>query len=139
MNGRETSVSVMNGHNRTSGSGNFTIGDERDIRSRPLYLSGFRLDDRTVGVYGTHMTNRNAHHTGQRIRIVAPTRTRRHAVDFPGWGADNYADFLLPIEVGMTGVITSVESHGINPWTRYSIRFDDGTTTHGIVPDVIGR
>lgn len=78
------------------------------------------------------MTNVNAHHQGRKVVALA-TRTRRHAVDFPGWGAANYADFLLPIPEGTAGVITAVNSHGSNPWTRYNVRFTDGTTASNLI------
>lgn len=73
---------------------------------------------------------------GDKGRRVVLIRTRRvlHQ-DFPGWGADNYADFLVDRDPGLEGVITSVESHGSNPWTRYTVRFDDGTRASGLAPD----
>jgi hypothetical protein len=69
---------------------------------------------------------------GRRVTALV-TKVRRRAVDFPGWGAADYAEFLLPIPEGLAGVITRVESHGSNPWTRYSVRFDDGTTASGLI------
>ena len=75
--------------------------------------------------------NIHGNRKGMKVRGL-DTRHRRRAVDFPGWGADNYADFLLPIPQGLTGTVTSVESHGSNPWTRYSVRFDDGTAASGL-------
>lgn len=70
---------------------------------------------------------------GRRV-ISRETRVRRLAVDFPGWGAENYADFLLPTPAGLPGTVTHVESHGSNPWTRYTVRYDDGTRSSGLVP-----
>lgn len=61
----------------------------------------------------------------------------RLAVDFPGWGADNYADFLIPLEDGLRGEITSVESHGAFPYTRYTVRFEDGTRASGLDPQIL--
>lgn len=75
--------------------------------------------------------NIHSHHKGREV-VALETRHRRLAVDFPGWGADNYRDFLLPIPAGLTGVVTTVESHGSNPWTRYTVRFDDGTRASGL-------
>jgi len=77
------------------------------------------------------MPNIHDHHLGRPVRALT-TRTRALAVDFPGWGAPNYADFLVPILEGAHGVVTSVESHGSNPWTRYTIRFADGTRASGL-------
>jgi hypothetical protein len=74
-------------------------------------------------------------HDGDKGRPVTAlaTKHRRLAVDFPGWGAVNYGEFLLPIPEGLAGVVTYVESHGSNPWTRYCVRFEDGTTASGLV------
>lgn len=69
---------------------------------------------------------------GRPVRALA-TRHRRLAVDFPGWGDPGYASYLLPIPEGLPGAITGVESHGANPWTRYTVRFADGTTASGLV------
>lgn len=55
--------------------------------------------------------------------------------DFPGWGHPDAVSYLREIPAGLAGVITQVESHGSNPWTRYSIRYP-GLTTHGAVPGV---
>lgn len=74
-------------------------------------------------------------HDGNKGKTVIGLNTdhRRLAVDFPGWGADNYADFLLPITDDLTGTVTDVESHGNAPYTRYGVRFTDGTRAHGLV------
>jgi hypothetical protein len=80
--------------------------------------------------------NIHAHHTGRRVEVVTP-QGNVLAADFPGWGADNYADFLVPMEAGLTGTITNVESHGMNPWTRYTVAFDNGTRTFGLDPATI--
>lgn len=34
---------------------------------------------------------------------------------------------------GLTGVVRVVESHGSNPWTRYTVRFDDGGYASGLI------
>jgi len=36
---------------------------------------------------------------------------------------------------GDEGVIRNVESHGSNPWTRYSIVLDSGLSASGIADD----
>lgn len=78
------------------------------------------------------MGNINDHRKGARV-ISRETTRRRLAADFPGWGAANYEAHLLPLTGGLLGTVTSVESHGSNPWTRYSVRFDDGTSASGLV------
>jgi hypothetical protein len=72
------------------------------------------------------------HRTGQRV-ITLACKHRRLAVNFPGWGAPDYADYLLPIPAGLTGTVTAVESHGSNPWTRYTVKLDDGTRIIGAI------
>ena len=68
---------------------------------------------------------------GARITALG-SKTRRLAVNFPGWGDPNYANYLMSVPAGLIGEVTSVESHGSNPWTRYSVRFTDGTTASGM-------
>jgi len=82
--------------------------------------------------------NINAHLKGSKV-VAVETSHRRLAVNFPGWGAPDYVDYLLPIPAGMTGVITDVESHGSNPYTRYGVEFADGTTAHGLMMDTDAR
>ena len=41
---------------------------------------------------------------------------------------------VMHVEDGRTGVITEVVSHGNNPWTRYNVRWDDGSVSYSIVP-----
>lgn len=60
------------------------------------------------------------------------TTHRRFPVDFSGWGAPDAAAQLLPIPAGLHGVITRVEHHGIAPFTRYSVEFEDGTRASGL-------
>lgn len=71
---------------------------------------------------------------GTRVIAVAGAKNTRFPVNFPGWGTPNAADTLLPWVEGMTGVVSFVESHGMNPWTRFSVRWSDGTRSSGIVP-----
>lgn len=68
-----------------------------------------------------------------RLVVARETSTRRLAVNFPGWDSPDYERFLLEIPTGLTGRITNVEHHGSNPWTRYGVRFSDGTTAHGLI------
>lgn len=65
--------------------------------------------------------------------VTLTTRTRRLAPDFPGWDHPNYGDYLLDIPAGLRGTITGVESHGSNPWTRYTVQFEDGSRASGLV------
>lgn len=78
------------------------------------------------------MGNVNAYRKGQRVVSIA-SRRNRLAADFPGWGAADAYDFLVPMTAGLVGTVTSVESHGSNPWTRYVVEFDDGTRGIGLV------
>jgi len=71
---------------------------------------------------------------GTRVRTLAGIQTRRYAVDFPGWDSPNAQEFLLPTPARLVGTVTCVEQHGSNPWTRYSIKFDDGTRVSGLDP-----
>jgi len=58
------------------------------------------------------------------------------AADFPGWEADNYPDFLLRIEAGERAVVTGSSSHGSFPYTRYHVRFDDGSHAYNVEPQI---
>ena len=69
---------------------------------------------------------------GTRIKTTANVQMLRLVVDFPGWGAPNYADHLLPIPGDLLGTVTTIESHGIAPFTRYTVKFDDGTRSSGM-------
>lgn len=78
------------------------------------------------------MTNINAHHKGHRVTTTKPMRFL--AADFPGWGDPNYADYFVDLPAGQHGVISDVESHGSNPWTRYTILLDNNCRTSGVYP-----
>lgn len=67
------------------------------------------------------------------IRIVTTRDQRFRTPDFPGWGDPDYADHLVDLPAGQTGVITGKESHNSNPWTRYSIKLDSGHRASGRV------
>lgn len=74
------------------------------------------------------MGNVNDHMKGAAVVVREAVRGNYLAEDFPGWGAPNYEDFLVPLTeaAGLSGIVTSVNSHGSNPWTRYSIRLENG-------------
>lgn len=84
------------------------------------------------------MSNVNDFRQGHQVVVRADARGNYLSADFPGWGAENYADHLIPIAsaAGMTGTVTSVNSHGSNPWTRYSVRLADGGHMIDGVPGV---
>lgn len=66
--------------------------------------------------------NVNQHHVG---RLVRKLETCRFVP-------------LADVPVGAVGRVTSVESHGANPWTRYVIEYTVGGVTHrgwGQCPD----
>ena len=79
------------------------------------------------------MSRTNDLRPGTRVRVLPTFGGNVLDAEFPGWGADNYGDFLRPPTADMTGVVRDVEKHGSNPWTRYSLRFDDGSGTSGAV------
>jgi hypothetical protein len=70
---------------------------------------------------------------GTEVITLADVKIRRFAADFPGWHVPNYVDFLLPTPAGMRGRIISVNHHGHRPWTRYSVRLEDGTHLSDVV------
>lgn len=75
------------------------------------------------------MRNINDHHKSRAVKTLA-TRHRRLAANFPGWGIEYNSSldkFLLDTPAGIAGHVTHVESHGMNPWTRYTILFEDGS------------
>jgi hypothetical protein len=84
------------------------------------------------------MSNVNDFRRGATVRIREDAPGNYFPTDFPGWGTPNAADHLRPMteRAGQLATVTSVESHGSNPWTRYSIRFADGAHTGGTIPGV---
>jgi hypothetical protein len=83
------------------------------------------------------MTNINDFRKGQsivtkasHIKVLLPT--------FPGWGApvEEYSQHIAPLPVGMAGRVQHVNSHGSNPWTRYSVLLEDGSR---LIDGVAGR
>lgn len=77
--------------------------------------------------------NVNDFRMGHKV-VSRSTRVRRLSKDFPGWGAEGYQDHLLDTPAGIVGVVEAVNSHGSNPWTRYVIRFEDGSRGIDLVP-----
>ena len=77
--------------------------------------------------------NINDYRKGQKVKTLPTARVRRRAEDFPGWGDPDYAKHLLAPVPGMTGVCTDVESHGSRPWTRYGVRYEDGSRSNGLI------
>ena len=66
---------------------------------------------------------------GRRVRMVAGSTHRR----FPaGWNGDWDNVGWLDPQPGLAGTVAGVESHGSNPWTRYGVRFDDGSYAAGL-------
>lgn len=84
------------------------------------------------------MSNVNDFRKGSRIVVREGVRGNYLDAQFPGWGQPDAYDHLLPIAsiAGMTGVVSSVNSHGSNPWTRYSIRLANGGLIIDGVPGV---
>ena len=56
------------------------------------------------------------------------------AADFPGWGAENYKDFFVEVPAGLTGTVVSTESHGMAPFTRLVIKWENGSRSAGVDP-----
>jgi hypothetical protein len=77
------------------------------------------------------MTSIHAADKGRAVTALC-ARGNRLMPGFPGWDAPDYHDFLKPIIPGQPGTVTDVESHGCNPWTRYTVRFDDGSRASGL-------
>lgn len=67
---------------------------------------------------------------GDRVRLIRSIRLL--GADFPGWGDPSYPDHFVQGPEGLSGVVTYVESHGSNPWRRFSVRFDDGSSSSGL-------
>lgn len=73
--------------------------------------------------------------TGSRVVITTDPAVHlpnRLLSSFPGWDAADYADHLVPVEPGSFAVIISEQSHGSAPYTRYSLRFADGSVAHDL-------
>ena len=79
------------------------------------------------------MHNVNDNKKGARVVSLPASKVRRYGSDFPGWGHPDAASFLLEPIAGLGGVVTAVESHGSNPWTRYAVRWSDGSTSNGLI------
>lgn len=84
------------------------------------------------------MGNVNDHRHGQQVRLLPTATGNCLTPDFPGWGAPDYADYLTPVAqfAGQIGIVRSVNSHGSNPWTRYSILIETG---HYLIDGIEGR
>lgn len=56
--------------------------------------------------------------------------------DFPGWGDPDHENHLAPLAdvAGMTATVTSVNSHGNAPHTRYTLRLANGGRIIDAVP-----
>lgn len=80
------------------------------------------------------MGNVNDYRKGELV-IISETATKNYrTANFPGWEDLEAAKAeLKPLVAGMMGVVTSVESHGSNPWTRYSVEFANGGHASGLV------
>ncbi len=77
----------------------------------------------------SHLKNKNVILTGngRTRRISAEARQEDSTLT---WDDDGYyTDEFTP---GLRGRIRSVESHGSAPFTRFSVVFDDGTSTSGL-------
>jgi hypothetical protein len=79
----------------------------------------------------------NIHDSDRGMTVTLREPRRALAPNFPGWEHYTQDDFV-DHEPGITGVIVSVESHGSNPWTRYSVRWEDGSRSSGVTPKQIG-
>lgn len=81
------------------------------------------------------MANIHEHHKGRRVVVREGVKRNYLPADFPGWGAPDALERLAPMAdiAGMVGVISSVESHGSNPWTRYSVTFGNGGSASGLI------
>lgn len=84
------------------------------------------------------MGNVNDFRKGAPVVIREGVRGNYLSKDFPGWGESDAYDHLVPMAeaAGLEGVVTSVNSHGSNPWTRYSIRLTNGGFVIDGVPGV---
>lgn len=73
---------------------------------------------------------------GQQVTILPDAPGNYLDADFPGWGAEGYREHLRPIAevAGMTATVTSISSHGSNPWTRYNLLLANGGRIIDAVP-----
>lgn len=73
---------------------------------------------------------------GQQVTILPDARGNYLDADFPGWGQPDAYDHLRPIAevAGMTATVTSISSHGSNPWTRYNLLLANGGRIIDAVP-----
>lgn len=84
------------------------------------------------------MGNVNDFRRGATVTIREGVRGNFLAASFPGWGEPDAYDHLVPLAsvAGMSGTVRSVNSHGSNPWTRYTIKLANGGTVIDGVPGV---
>lgn len=82
------------------------------------------------------MNNINDFRKGKTVVIREGARGMYLTADFPGWGAPDYEDHLAPRAdvAGMTATVTSVNSHGSAPYTRYTLRLANGGRIIDAVP-----
>jgi hypothetical protein len=77
--------------------------------------------------------------TNYPVRFVGLGSPAKLGDDFPGWGAD-FETVVKPyleahrLQHGEVGRIVDIESHGSNPWTRYTVEFEDGGRVSGMYP-----
>jgi hypothetical protein len=90
------------------------------------------------------MRNVHDHHKGSTVTALEPIRSQNS--NHPGWGEpwdaltrEQKDACYTEQPVGAVGVVTDVESHGMNPWTRYSVRWSDGCRTWGLDPKRVRR
>jgi hypothetical protein len=69
----------------------------------------------------------NIHADRKGLRVVSLPTARRKRVFVLADGGWDYAD----LAVGSRGVVKDVESHGSDPYTRYSIQWDEGGYSGG--------
>lgn len=71
--------------------------------------------------------------SAERFPVKLTREMRFLAADFPGWGDPNYADHFVELPAGTIAWATSSESHGMNPWRRWTIQTEAGETRSGSV------
>ncbi len=69
---------------------------------------------------------------GRRV-VALNSGVRALKPGFPGWQHPDYESYLVETPAGLAGTINNVESHGMNPWTRYGVTWEDGTKASGLV------